>query len=169
MVSKNILCRCGQLLLAFMVVVIVLGLKRWCCHLEYVQFPKGWLRRSSCCEVFVVMCFVCVLQKNWGVTLSEERRACPVYHTYYRVSVSYGGLWLAVTVRTPPHSAPCVVGAFSSGDQETGPLSLAGAEDFLWRYGLVNMRAVFIGQSCISCLTVQLGIFYGKKKVKKRK
>lgn len=45
MISKNILCRCGQLLLTF--VVIVLGLNRCYCDLEYIQFPKGMIEEKQ--------------------------------------------------------------------------------------------------------------------------
>lgn len=104
-------------------------------------------------NVRLVVVFFCVS----AYEKLRQRKEC-VVSTVYRVSVSRGALWLAVTVRTPLHSAPCVVGTFSSGDQEAGPLPLTGAEDLLWRYGLVYMGAIFIGQSCVCCLTIQFGV-----------
>lgn len=38
MVSKNILCRCEQLLVTLL--VIVLGLNKCYCHVNYVHIPK---------------------------------------------------------------------------------------------------------------------------------
>lgn len=71
-------------------------------------------------------------------------------------------LWLVAVIgwlRTLPDSPPRVIGSFSSGsEQEAGSLTVHGAEDFLWRHRLVDVRTILIGQGSFRWLPVHFKI-----------
>lgn len=71
-------------------------------------------------------------------------------------------LWRVAVIgwlRTLPDSPPRVIGSVSSGsEQEAGSLAVHGAEHFLGRHRLVDVRTVLIGQGSFRWLPIHFKI-----------
>lgn len=71
-------------------------------------------------------------------------------------------LWRVAVIgwlRTLPDSPPRVIGSVSSGsEQEAGSLAVHGAEHFLGRHSLVDVRTVLIGQGSFRWLPIHFKI-----------
>lgn len=62
-------------------------------------------------------------------------------------------------LRTLPDSPAHVIGSFSSrGEQEARSVTVHGAEDFLGRHRLVDVRTILIGQGSFGWLPVHFKI-----------